>query len=106
INATRLESLDIGYCKLLSPLPSEFSCFRHLRNLNLMSCNITDESLKVIGKNTSLVNLNLCGNYKIRNSGIKFLSSLTNLKSLDLSLLGISEKGISYLYSLTKLENL
>merc|ERR1712168_676477 len=89
------------------------SCFtyiskaKHLKELQLIYCNITDEAMKVVGKLALLEELNLNSNEDITDNGIYHVSQLEHLRSLLVSdCKGLTDTSLRYIGNLLLLEEL
>ena len=75
--------------------------------LSLTHSSVTDAGLRGVGQTlTALAELGLSSCTRLTDEGLRALSPLTGLKSLDLSLTNVTEEGLRALAPLTRLEYL
>jgi len=66
----------------------------------------TDEVLALLAEVSSITSLGLGGSHALTDDGLRALSSLENLRELDISGIPISDAGLEVLFELKKLETL
>lgn len=107
----KLTYLYLDSCKYIPSLCSNISKL-NLTTLGLSNSDISDESCEYLSKMKSLTVLDLYECSKIEDEGLRDITELTNLTKLDIGLSGwvkktkISEKGLTSLCNLKKLEEL
>src|SRR5262249_25074863 len=80
------------------------SAFRHLRKLDLSYLKLTDEGMRHVEPLTDLTDLDLSGNYKLGDAGLKRLKKLSNLRELRLWTTEVTDAGLDELRGLDRLE--
>ena len=87
VSAEGLSQLNKKRLAYLANLP-------RLQKLKLRSCKLTDEELRSVGKCIKIENLDLSGNGKISNNGIKTLGSLKELNYLFLERTSVNDQAL------------
>ena len=120
INGANIDDLAFSKLKILSQLSTleakEAPAFSktiaalagssNIQKLVLCNGALTDQNVKLIGKNTSLIYLNLALNPAITSEGVKALINCKQLKNLNLIQDPITPSAISTLSSLKELTSL
>jgi len=88
---------------------AELTTLRALEALSITSLRVHDYSLESIGRLARLKNLSLShgiATMPVTDAGLEHLQGLSDLLSLRLGILSISDKGLNYMSRLSKLENI
>jgi hypothetical protein len=102
----QLSTLEAKEIPAFSQTIAALSGSKKIQKLVLCNSAMTDQNLKMIGKNTSLIYLNLALNPSITGEGVKPLISCNRLKNLNLIQDPITPSAIPTLLSLKELNNL
>jgi beta-lactamase regulating signal transducer with metallopeptidase domain/Leucine-rich repeat (LRR) protein len=102
-----IEALHLSDSGLGDEILHVVSRIKTLRELQVVSCRVTDAGARYLAGMTQLTNLSLEANYLLTDAGVKSLAGLTNLQHLDLSVCTrITDEGIKQLSRLTELREL
>lgn len=84
---------------------SQLSVTRHLNNLRLLKCRLTDDDLIVLSKFSSLENVGLNGT-PITDAGLVHVGTIVSLQQLELAVTRVTGDGIEQLKNLKQLQTL
>jgi hypothetical protein len=103
--------LDLSHCWRFSDdiegMSSIYSLKHSLNSLNIADCNFSDDVFEYLSSLTNLTSLNISDNYvSLYVSGRHNISSLTSLTYLNISRNNLSDIGLIYLSCLTSLTSL
>jgi len=95
---TRLEKLNISWCRKFSSTGISYLTQLRLEELNVRGCAINDSDLFQIGQIDSLTKLVISANEDVTDTGISYLSKLNHLQCLDIGrCIQVTSEGLTYI---------